>query len=232
MAFDDLGVDSLWTWDHFFPLAEPMDGEHFEGWSILAAMAATTSRARVGMLVSGNAYRNPDLLADMARTVDHISGGRAYLGLGAGWIERDHEEYGYAFPSVAERLSRLESSLIRIRSRLSKLNPAPLGPLPVLVGGSGEKVTLRIVATYADAWNTFGPPEEIAHKMEVLKGWCDKIGRDPNTIEKTLLIRDRRDLACVPDYREIGVTHFIWWSGFPFRVDAVEELLALSASGI
>ena len=227
-AFDQLGIDSLWTWDHFFALADPTDGAHFEGWSILAAMAATTEHASVGMLVSGNGYRNPDLLADMARTVDHVSGGRAYLGIGAGWIERDHLEYGFDFATGPVRLQNLESSLLRIKARLAKLNPPPIGRLPILIGGSGEKVTLRLVATYGDAWNTFGTPDEVARKVAVLDDWCVKIGRDPGSIEKTILLRDRRDVANVAEYLAIGITHLIWWSGVPFRTAVVEELLAAS----
>lgn len=222
--FDALGVDSIWTWDHFFPLAEPLDGASFEGWTLLSAMAATTQHATIGMLVSGGSFRNPDLLADMARTVDHISNGRAYLGIGGGWIERDYEEYGYEFGTGASRLAGLEANLIRIKARLPRLNPPPIGPLPILVGGSGEKVTLRLVATYADAWNGYGTPEEVAHKISVLDDWCQRVGRNPQEIEKTVLIRTRAEIALAKDYHQAGATHLIWWSGAPYKTEPVEAL--------
>ena len=225
-AADAMGVDSIWTWDHFYPLYGDPDGAHFEGWVTLSAMAADTSSARVGMLVTGNTYRNPELLADMARTLDHVSAGRAYLGLGAGWFERDYDEYGYEFGTAGSRLRELEASLERIRSRLAALNPAPVGELPILIGGGGEKVTLRLVARFADAWNTFGPPENFAHKSAVLDRWCAEVGRDPAAIERTVAVNGS-EVDAVDAYLEAGATHLILMQGAEgaFDLSDLERLL-------
>jgi probable F420-dependent oxidoreductase len=221
-AADELGVDSIWTWDHFFPLYGEPDADHFEGWTLLAAMAVETRRARIGMLVGCNSYRNPELLADMARTIDHLSGGRAYLGIGAGWFERDYAEYGYEFGTPASRLADLKAALPRMRERLARLRPAPLGPLPILVGGGGEKVTLRLTAQYADAWNTFGPAEHFAHKSAVLDRWCESIGRDPAEIERTVCVNPGEEVDGLLD---AGATHVIVMVGHPFDLDPVAALL-------
>jgi probable F420-dependent oxidoreductase len=222
---DGLGVDSIWTWDHFYPLYGDDTGPHFEGWSLLAAMAVTTTNARFGMLVTGNSYRNPDLLADMARTVDQLSGGRLYLGIGAGWFEKDYDEYGYDFGTAGSRLRELEASLRRIKARLAERNPGPAGDLPILVGGGGEKVTLRITAELADAWNTFGPPQNFAHKNQVLHDWCEKVGRDPGEIERTVGI-NANEVGDLDAFLEAGATHLIVMVGAPFDLAPVEELLS------
>ena len=225
---DAMGADSIWTWDHFFPLYGEPDGAHFEGWVTLAAMAADTTTAQVGMLVTGNTYRNPELLADMARTLDHVSDGRACLGIGAGWFERDYDEYGYEFGTAGSRLRALEASLVRIRTRLAELNPAPVGSLPIMIGGGGEKVTLRITAQFADQWNTFGPPENFAHKNAVLNQWCTDIGRDPSEIERTVGI-NASELDAVEAYLEAGADHLILMTGAQgaFDLSALEQLLAI-----
>jgi probable F420-dependent oxidoreductase len=220
-----LGVDSIWTWDHFFPLYGDPDAAHFEGWTLLTAMAADTERAKLGMLVTCNSYRNVELLADMARTADHVSGGRMYLGIGAGWFERDYTEYGYEFGSAIGRLRKLGDDLPRLRTRLAALNPAPIGKLPILVGGSGEKVTLRLTAEHADAWNSFGPPESYAHKNSVLDRWCAEVGRDPSEIERTVLI-SADDVDAVDAYLEAGATHLIVMTGTPFDLVPIERLIA------
>src|SRR6478735_7966299 len=179
-AADAQEVDSIWVWDHFYPLYGVPDAEHFEAYTLLAAMVADTSHAQLGALVTCNSYRNPQLLADMSRTIDHISGGRFTLGIGSGWFERDYDEYGYEFGTAPGRPKQLESDLPLIKSRLAKLNPAPVGRMPILIGGSGEKVTLRLVAEHADGWNTFGPPSNFAAKNAVLNEWCAKLDRHPS----------------------------------------------------
>src|SRR3954453_21468169 len=205
---DALGVDSIWTWDHFYPLYGPEDGASFEGWSLLAAMAVDTTNAHFGMLVTCNSYRNPELLADMARTVDQLSGGRLYLGIGAGWFERDYAEYGYEFGTAPGRLRALGEALPRIKARLGRLNPPPAGDLPILIGGSGEKVTLRMVAEHADAWNSFGPPDNFKHKNAVLDEWCTKLGRPPREVERTVAIQPT-EVNDLDAYVAAGADHFI-----------------------
>lgn len=222
---DELGADSIWTWDHFFPLYGDPDAPHFEGWTLLSVMAADTSRAKLGMLVTGNSYRNPELLADMARTLDHVSNGRIYLGVGAGWFERDYTEYGYDFGTAGGRLRQLGEDLPRMKARLAALNPAPVGDLPILVGGGGEKVTLRLVARYADAWNTFGPVENWARKSAVLDDWCAELGRDPAEIERTVAI-DPNEADDISAYVDAGATHVIVMVGAPYDMSSLEALLA------
>jgi probable F420-dependent oxidoreductase len=222
---DRMGVDSIWPWDHFFPLFGDQGGASFEGWSLMAAMAVDTERAHLGMLVTANPYRNPDLLADMARTVDHLSGGRTILGIGAGWYQRDFDEYGFDYGTPASRLRALEASLTRIRARLDRLNPPPVGRLPILVGGSGQRVTLRLVAQHADMWNTFGPVEAFAHKNRVLDDWCAQVGRDPAEIERTVMLADPREVANADAYLAAGAQHLILGMGPPFDVRPLEALL-------
>ena len=224
---DEMGVDTIWTWDHFYPLYGEADGAHFEGWSLLAAMACETSRAHFGMLVTCNSYRNPELLADMARTVDQLSGGRLILGIGSGWFERDYDEYGYGFGTALWRLEQLEAALPRIKARLGKLNPGPVGPMPVMIGGGGEKVTLRIVAEHADMWNGFGPPKSFARKNLILDGWCEKVGRDAKAVERTVLVDDD-DVDQLEDFLAAGATHIIYGSDAPFDPSPLERLLAAS----
>lgn len=234
-AADALGVDTIWTWDHFLPLppgrmvapalSAETEGNHFEGWSLLAAMAVETTRARLGLLVTANGYRNPDLLADMARTVDQLSGGRLILGIGAGWAERDYVEYGYEYPAPAARLRALEESLLRIKARLTRLKPGPAGPLPILVGGGGERVTLRLAAEYADLWNAFSPLESWAHKNAVLNQWCAKVGRDPRRIERTIGILPSE----ASDWERLvaaGAEHLILMHPPPFELGAAAFLLS------
>ncbi len=224
-AAEALGVDTIWTWDHFFALEGDPDGPHFEGWSQLAAMACDTERVRFGMLVTCIGYRNPNLLADMARTVDHLSHGRLILGLGAGWFRRDYDEYGYPFTTAAERVRALAEAVPVIRERLGRLHPPPVGELPLMVGGGGEKVTLRLTAEHADIWNGFGPPDEFAHKNAVLNDWCATVGRDPGAIERSVLI-EVDELDQLEAFVAAGAEHVILQLEAPFDMRAVERLLA------
>lgn len=198
---EDLGVDILMNWDHFFSQYGSRSDSHFECWTMLGAWAEATSRVELGPLVSCAAYRNPDLLADMARTVDHISDGRLILGIGAGWSEWDFTEYGYEYGSTASRLDRLAASLIRIAHRLDRLNPPPRRDIPILVGGNGPRRTLRIAAEHADIWHGFGTPAKLAELHCRLDDWCAVVGRDPGEIE-----RSTRVLRKAPDEMGLALT--------------------------
>jgi probable F420-dependent oxidoreductase len=227
---EEIGVDSVWVWDHFYPLYGNPDAGHFEAYTTLAAVAADTERVRLGALVTCNSYRNPNLLADMSRTIDHVSHGRFTLGIGAGWYERDYTEYGFEFGSAIERLRALRRDLPIIRERLDRLEPPPVGPLPILVGGAGEKVTLRLVAEHADAWNAFGPPDEYARRNAILDQHCADVGRDPNDIERTVALGPS-EVDDAPAYLDAGATHLIVMTGHPFDLAPVRDLVALAASG-
>ena len=181
---EELGVDTVYTWDHFYPLYGEADGKHFEGTAALAALAASTERVRIGALVFCNSYRNPQLLANVHSTIDHLSGGRVIFGIGAGWFERDYDEYGYDFGTAPDRLRALRRDLPLMKERLAKLNPAPVGPMPFLIGGAGEKVTLRLVAEHAQMWHSFGDAEVYRRKSAILDEHCAKVGRDPSEIER------------------------------------------------
>jgi probable F420-dependent oxidoreductase len=222
---EDLGVDTIWNWDHFFPLSGDPAGTHFEGWTLLAAMATLTSRAEIGCLVTCNSYRNPNLLADMARTIDHISGGRLILGIGAGWFERDYQEYGYEFGTGPSRLQDLGQALPIIKERLSKLNPPPLrDPLPILIGGGGEKVTLKLTARHANMWHGFGGPAAFKHKNEVLDRWCHEVGRDPAAIER-VGAANPKEFDQLNEMVRAGAQHFILGWDAPWDVATVRRLV-------
>ena len=219
VAADASGWNSIWTWDHLLSITGGWDQSIFEGWTSLAAIAALTSHVRMGLMVGANTFRNPGLTAKLATTLDHISNGRAILGLGGAWFEREHDAFGIDFgSSVGERLDRLDESVMLMRrlldgerfsheGRFYTFHDAVCAPrpiqahLPILVGGSGPRKTLRTVAMRADAWNTNGTVDELRGRLEILAEHCaaPDIGRDIATIEKTasfpLLIRDDRRVA-------------------------------------
>jgi probable F420-dependent oxidoreductase len=223
---EDLEADILFTWDHFFPLGKVADGKHFEGWTILGAWAEQTSRIDLGVFVSCNSYRNPDLLADMARTVDHISGGRVVFGIGAGFKEREYLEYGYEFPSPGRRVAELAEALPRIEERLTALNPPPVGRMPILIAGGGEQKMLRVVARHADIWNTFADGEDLVRKLGVLDRYCAEIGRDPAAIERSVHVGgDPWQIG--PALRELGVSLFtLTTSGPDYNLDTIRQWIA------
>lgn len=202
---EDAGVDIVFNWDHFYPLTGDPAGAHFECWTMLGAWAEQTERVELGALVTGGGYRNPDLLADMARTVDNISGGRLILGIGAGWFERDYDEYGYEFGTPGTRLALLKDNLARIRARLAVLNPPPVRQIPILIGGKGERKTLRLVAQYADIWHSFSDVEMLAHKNKVLAEHAAAVGTDESRIERSVQWQGRDNAKAL---RDAGATLF------------------------
>lgn len=223
---EELGVDTIYSWDHFYPLSGEPDGKHFEGVATLSALAASTERARIGMLVFCNSYRNPQLLADVHRTIDNLSGGRLIFGVGAGWFERDYEEFGYEFGTAPERLRALARDLPLMKERLAKGNPAPIGPLPFLIGGSGEKVTLKLVAKHAQMWHGFCDDVDIyRHKAAVLAEHCAREGRDPSTVEHVIgTFKDT--LALADGFADAGVSEItVGISGPDYDLGKLREVL-------
>ena len=201
---DELGFYSIWTWDHLYPIVGDWRGPIFEGYLTLAGWAALTKSARLGLMVGANTFRNPALVVKMATTLDHMSAGRMYLGIGGAWFGREHAAYGLDFgASPGDRLNRLDEAVELMRGMLDGGAASARGPyyqardvrndphpvqrrLPILIGGGGERKTLRTVARYADAWNVGGDPDHVRHKDEVLRRWCDEVGRDHREIERTL----------------------------------------------
>jgi alkanesulfonate monooxygenase SsuD/methylene tetrahydromethanopterin reductase-like flavin-dependent oxidoreductase (luciferase family) len=214
---DQLGFDTLWTWDHLYPIVGSVEGPIFESWMILAAWSQVTSRIRLGLMVGANTFREPTLVAKMATTLDHSSAGRAILGIGAAWFEAEHIAYGFQHGrSPGERLRWLGEALPLMRGMLDGARPTGPGPryraaavrndplplqshLPILVGGQGERITLKLVAQYADACNFNGTAEEVRHKEVVLQAHCEDVGRDQREIERTTcvtaVIRDSQSEA-------------------------------------
>jgi len=203
---DGWGYDSLWNFDHFYPIFTNPDGPCFEGWTTLAALAQATKRARIGTLVNGNTYRNPCLTAKMAATLDHVSHGRLNLGIGAGWFELEHNAFGIDFKTVPLRLRALDEALQIIRGMLTQEqttvhgkhytvtealgNPKPVQKPypPIMIGGTGEKVLLKIVAKHADMWNTSGPAEMMAEKIAIIHRHGETVRRDTSKIEMTVMM--------------------------------------------
>ena len=230
---EELGYDILYTWDHFSPLGGDPGGKHFECWSLLAAWAEATSRIEIGPLVACNSYRNPNLHADIARTVDHISGGRVIMGLGAGWFRRDYERYGYEFGTRASRIRTLGVAVPEIIERLATLNPPPMRRMPILIAGVGPELTLPIVARHADAWHAFFPDslDEVQPAVDALIRHCEAIGRDPYEIEWSVGLQPD-DIARflredVDRYLKLGFTQFTLGFGGPaWRIENGRDFLA------
>ena len=210
---DALGYESIWTWDHLYAIFGDPYQPIFEGWTTLAAWAKVTTRVRLGLLVGANTFRNPGLVAKMATTLDHLSEGRAILGIGGAWFELEHTAHGIEFGSgFGQRLDWMDESVGAMRALLDgeevtsapdgryrfdalRQQPLPVQPrLPIMIGGSGERKTLRTVARYADQWNAMGTIEKLRHKDGVLRGHCEAVGRDESEIRRTVgckpIIRD------------------------------------------
>lgn len=242
------GWDGIWIADHFMPGRGDPGGPCNECWSTLAGLAASVPRVRLGSLVSGNTYRHPAVLAKQAATVDQISGGRVVLGIGTGWQENEHAAYGITMPDASERLARLEESCQVVRSLLdnersdfggryyqladARLAPKPVQDrLPLLVGGGGERVTMRIAARHADEWNTWGTPATMAHKISVLERHCAEAGRDPVEIRRSAQVLwfssedqawlERRRAEATPYPALIGTA-----------AELAEEVAAYAAAGV
>ena len=218
---DVWGYDSLWNFDHFYPIFVPPDGPCLEGWTTLAALAQATTRVRVGTLVSGNTYRHPCVTAKMAATLDHVSGGRFNLGIGAGWFELEHHNFGIDFKSVGARLAALDEACRIIKSMFTEERttlhgthytvtdtlglpkPVQRPHPPIMIGGRGERVVLRIVAEHADMWNSFGDAARMRELIDVIRRHGDAVGRDTEQIEKTVMMplcyratKDREQFVC------------------------------------
>ncbi|PRY19814.1 LLM class F420-dependent oxidoreductase [Pseudosporangium ferrugineum] len=227
-ALEDLGVDIVFNWDHFFPIFGHADGPHLEAWTMLGALAEQTSRVSLGPLVNCTAYRNPDLQADMARTVDHISGGRFIFGTGSGWAARDFEEYGYPYGTPGSRLDALAADLPRIKARWKRLNPAPPRDIPVLVGGGGERKTLRIVAEHADIWHSMSDAATLRRKLGVLEDWCRRVGRNADEIEVGVTVSGPWGVtghAALDEFHAMGVRIFQGGARGRRDLDGVRRLL-------
>ncbi len=224
---DESGADILFNSDHFFPSVGDPTGSNFEAWTMLGAWAQQTRNVHIGVSVSGNGYRNPHLLADMARTVDHISQGRAILGIGSGWFRKDFEEYGFVFPDDETRIAEFRRTLEAFDYRMPRLNPPPVQKrLPVMIGNGGDRKPPGLVARHADIWLDFKPLADIAAYNEELDGECRLIGRDPSDIERgAALYPDELHRAL--DYVAAGCTLFtLRCMGPDYRLDLLNAWLS------
>jgi F420-dependent oxidoreductase-like protein len=249
IAGDDNELFSAgWNFDHFYPILQrDRTGPCFEGWTMLAALAGVTRRVRLGVMVTGNPYRHPALLANMAASLDVISGGRLELGIGAGWNEEESAAYGIDLPPLRERFDRLEEACAVLHLLLTeetasfdgvhyRLTDARCEPKPVqrprppiVIGGGGEKRTLRIAARWADQWNAPGAtPDVLAHKITVLHGHCADVGRDPAEIEISVQVRSDGDPQAVADEAAAlvaaGAQHVIVGFRAPFDASRLEPI--------
>lgn len=240
--------EHAWLFDHFAPIHSDVDGPCFEGWTLLAAYAAQTSRIRVGLMVTGNTYRHPAVLANIGATLDVISNGRLDMGIGAGWNEYEHASMGIPLYKPGERIRRLGEACEIIKrlytqhltdfdGRYYQLQDARCEPKPVqkpyppfVIGGGGEQLTLRVVAQYADVWNfAGGPPEAFTHKVNILHEHCAAIGRDPSEIELSVQVPvNYDDLAAtartVQSYVDVGATHLILNLRYPYPDGIIKRL--------
>ncbi|KQP70207.1 LLM class F420-dependent oxidoreductase [Microbacterium sp. Leaf288] len=229
LRLEEMGVDILFNWDHFFPLSGDPDGLHFESWTMLAAWAEQTERVEFGALVNCNSYRNPDLQADMARTIDHISAkdgvGRFIFATGSGWFARDYEEYGYEFGTAGSRLNDLAAGLERIEARWQKLNPAPTRDIPVMIGGAGEQKTLRLVARHADIWHSYVRASDLPHKLDVIEQWAEREQTDTSNLVISNELH-QRDEAHADGLYDAGVRLFtIGFQGPDWDYDIIRSWL-------
>src|SRR5712692_2246719 len=250
---DELGYDSAWVVDHFHTVPTPTQGVTFECWMSLAALARDTKRVRVGQIVTCNSYRNPALLAKMASTLDVLSHGRLNFGIGAGWYEHEYRAYGYPFPDGPERLRQLREALqvihamweqeeatfegqyYQVRGAINQPKGVQKPHIPILVGGGGERVTLKLVAQYGDACNVSGDLKTLEHKFAVLQQHCESVGRDYESIYRTtgafcsIADSDEEALALVPDIfkLELRETSLV---GSPETIR--QRIAALEALGI
>jgi len=236
---EDLGADIVFGYDHFHKpfvqrtsdgprlLPDQADVNNFEAWTALASWAEITSKAEIGTLVTGMGYRNPDLLADMARTVDHISGGRLILGVGAGWYAKDYKVYGYDYGTVRSRMDVFAEGLERITTRLKQLRPGPLRDIPILIGGSGEKRTLPLVGRYASIWHSALRLEEFRRKNDIVREHAAKAGRDETLIERA--VSWPGDGSSADSFASEGVTLFtteVHPTDHGYDLSVLKELLA------
>jgi F420-dependent oxidoreductase-like protein len=240
--------EHAWLYDHFIPIFGDPDGPCLEGWTLLAALAAQTRRIRVGIMVTGNTYRHPAVLANMGATIDVLSNGRLDMGIGAGWNELEHSSYGIELLPPGKRLSQFEEACEVIRLlwtqqyadfegayyqlKQARCDPKPIQQPypPIVIGGSGERRTLRIVAKYADVWNfAGGPVEQFRHKLAVLEEHCRAVGRDCAAIEKSIQLPVAYDdlpgyIASTREYIAAGANHIIFNLRAPYPAGIIERL--------